>query len=69
MSAPPEQLQQTFVELEAQSDWRFELESDENIAVRVSRAGCFCSSVVVLSCHCCVLVANRRQMYTGAHSH
>ena len=47
MSAPPEQLQQTFVELEAQSEWRFELESDENIAVRVSRAGCFCFNVVV----------------------
>jgi len=39
MSAPPELLQQTFVELEAQTEWRFELESDENIAVRVSRTG------------------------------
>lgn len=28
---------QTFVQLEAESEWRFELESDENIAVRVSR--------------------------------
>jgi hypothetical protein len=29
--------EQTFVNLEAESEWRFELESDENIAVRVSR--------------------------------
>jgi hypothetical protein len=29
-------LQQTFVELEAGSEWRFELEADENVAVRVS---------------------------------
>jgi hypothetical protein len=28
--------EQTFIELEAGSEWRFELEADENIAVRVS---------------------------------
>ena len=28
--------EQSFVELEVGSEWRFELEGDENIAVRVS---------------------------------
>lgn len=28
--------EQTFIELEAGSEWRFELEADEDIAVRVS---------------------------------
>ncbi len=33
--------EQTFVELEAGSEWRFELEGEENIAVRVSAESCF----------------------------
>jgi hypothetical protein len=28
--------EQTFIELDAGSEWRFELEADENIAIRVS---------------------------------
>lgn len=37
--------EQIIVPLEAGSEWRFELEADENIAIRVSC--CFCASPAV----------------------
>lgn len=40
--------EQTFLDLEAGSEWRFELEGDENIAVRVSRWSSVCIQVAVL---------------------
>jgi len=33
--------EQTILDLEAGSEWRFELEGDENIAVRVSKRNMF----------------------------
>jgi hypothetical protein len=36
MDSMSETVPQTFVELEQGSEWRFELEADEDIAVRVS---------------------------------
>jgi hypothetical protein len=43
---PTVSAEQTFIELDAGSEWRFELEADENIAIRVSHAWSAIESVV-----------------------